>query len=119
MKNLRKQSRFLCFVFVLLLLGMVGCQRTSNETDAEEYSAPSENQFDAVVLEVHDEYLLVEAVEGQVIAGEVKVWLGRLSEDEIPELEEGMTVRITHDGKMTMSIPAQISATERITIISL
>lgn len=77
----------------------------------------TENQFDAKVAEVQKEYIMVEALDGQTIAGEVQVWIGLLSDDEIPELKVGDTVRITHDGKMTMSLPPQMSAVEPIVIL--
>lgn len=76
-----------------------------------------ENQFDAKVTEIRSEYLMVEALDGQLIAGEVQVWIGNLSSDDIPKLQIGDTVRITHDGKMTMSLPPQMSAVGKIEVI--
>ena len=99
-----------CMLWVIMIIGILaiaGCKK----------EAPSENQFDAKILEVTDEYLMVEALEGQTIAGEVQVWTGLLSEKDIPELKEGVIVRITHDGKMTMSLPPQMSAVEEIVIL--
>lgn len=107
-------------IFVVLIIGILACVGCKGETESIEkqnYTEPMENQFDAKVLEIHDEYLMVEALEGQTIAGEVQVWTGLLSEDEIPELEKDIIVRITHDGKMTMSLPPQMSAVEEIIII--
>lgn len=104
-------------VLIATVFFCVGCKENSETLEKQLSAEPSENQFDAKVLEVHDEYLMVEALEGQTVAGEVQVWTGLLSNDEIPELEEGMVVRITNDGKMTMSIPPQMSAVEEIVII--
>lgn len=104
-------------VLLAIVILCVGCKGGSKVMEGEKTTEPSENQFDAKVLEVHDEYLMVESLEGQTISGEVQVWTGVLSEDEIPELEEGVIVRITHDGKMTMSLPPQMSAVEEIIII--
>lgn len=73
---------------------------------------PAENQFDAKVLEIYDDYIMVEAMEGQDIVGEVRVQLGLLEKKEIPNLEKNDIVRITHDGKMTMSLPPQMTAIE-------
>lgn len=73
---------------------------------------PAEDRFDANVLEIYDEYIMVEALEGQDVVGEVRVQTGLLSQDDILELKKGDTVRITHDGKMTMSLPPQMTAIE-------
>ena len=75
---------------------------------------PAENQFDAKVIEIYDEYIMVEALKEQDVVGEVRVQIGLLSQDEILEIKKGDTVRITHDGKMTMSIPPQMTAVEII-----
>ena len=115
MKNNLK--RIILLVLATIALFCVGCKGTSKTSEEQVSTEPCENQFDAKVIEVHDEYLMVEALEGQTVAGEVQVWTGLLSEDEIPELEEGIVVRITHDGKMTMSLPPQMSAVEEIIII--
>ena len=74
------------------------------------------NQFDAKVLEIYDDYIMVEALEGQDVVGEVRVQLGLISKDDIPKLKKNDTVRVTHDGKMTMSLPPQMTALE-ITLI--
>ena len=113
------KNRWISIIVLVLLatvLLCVGCKDGSKSTEGEVPAEPSENQFDAKVLEIHDEYLMVEALEGQTVAGEVQVWTELLSEDEIPKLEEGVIVRITHDGKMTMSLPPQMSAVEEIII---
>lgn len=100
-------------ILFILVMFMMAC---SNKTDVNEEhnisSKPAENQFDAKVLEIYDGYIMVEAWEGQDIVGEVHVQLGLLKEDEIPKLEKGDCVRITHDGKMTMSLPPQMTAIE-------
>ena len=75
---------------------------------------PAENLFDAKVIEIYDEYIMVEALEEQDVVGEVRVQIGLLSQDEILEIKKGDTVRITHDGKMTMSLPPQMTAVEII-----
>ena len=112
----RTKSIVILVLFAIVLL-CVGFKVENESIEKQKYTEPTENQFDAKVLEVHDEYLMVEALDNQTIAGEVQVWTGLLSEDEIPKLEEGVIVRITHDGKMTMSLPPQMSAVDEIIII--
>ena len=71
-----------------------------------------ENQFDATVTAVEDGYLMVEADQGQRIVGEVKVMTGLLEKSTMESVKAGCRVRVTHDGKMTMSLPPQMSALE-------
>jgi hypothetical protein len=104
-------------ILFILVMFMMAC---SNKTDVNEEhnisSKPAENQFNAKVLEICAEYIMVEALEGQDIVGEVRVQLGLISKNDIPKLKKNDTVRITHDGKMTMSLPPQMTALD-ITLI--
>lgn len=77
----------------------------------------SEFQLDGKILEIQEEYLMIEALEGQAVSGEVKVWIGLLTDKDIPDIKEGDIIRISHDGKMTMSLPPQMSANGTIKII--
>ena len=87
-------------------------KKKADDAELNKPIAAAENQFDATVLEVYDDYIMVEALASQDIVGEVRVQIGLLKEDEIPALEKGDTVRITHDGRMTMSLPPQMTALE-------
>lgn len=104
-------------ILFILVMFMMAC---SNKTDVNEEhnisSKPAENQFNAKVLEIYDDYIMVEALEGQDIVGEVRVQLGLISRNDMPKLKKNDTVRITHDGKMTMSLPPQMIALD-ITLI--
>lgn len=113
---MRKKLVAISMFVIVLGIALFGCAKANNSTIKKE-SPKNEYQFDAEVLEIAEEYLLVKALDGQVVVGEVKVWTGLLEKDAIPALEVGDTVRITNDGKMTMSIPAQMTAVE-ITKIS-
>lgn len=114
------RKKLLIVATVIFAIGMlvVACGKTTTELEnKDKLPEPSQYQFDAKVMEVNEDYIMVEALEGQTVVGEVRVQTGLLSEDEIPELEKGDTVRITHDGKMTMSIPPQMTAVEPIIVI--
>jgi len=91
-----------CVILACLLFSNIlcGCEKKN------------EHQFDATIIEVQEEFIMVEAFPGEVVAGEVQVWTGNLDKKVISTLEEGMTVRITNDGKMTMSLPPQMTAVE-------
>lgn len=98
----------------LIIVGLVvGCKaKKTTGKEQTERTAPTEYQFDAKVLEKQEEYMMVEAFEGQVVAGEVQVWTGLLEGNDHSSIKAGDVVRITHDGKMTMSLPPQMSAVE-------
>lgn len=104
---------------ILLVVGacVMACgKKTVDDKEKNIPTEPAENQFDAKVLEIYDEYIMVEALEGQDVVGEVRVQIGLLKKDEIPKLNQGDNVRITHDGKMTMSLPPQMTAEELLVI---
>ena len=102
----------------ILLLGKFTNEESGQIQEKQKKPAvASEYQFDAIVLEIHDDYIMVEALEGQQIVGEVRVQLGLLTKKQIPNMKQGDTVRITHDGKMTMSLPPQMTAVDEIEII--
>lgn len=118
-------KKFVIVAFVLMMMGVtvVGCsekadkpipeemqEQQSGREQNEEQSPSTEYQFDATVLSTENDSMMVEALEGQTVVGEVKVWIGLLDDTEMSEIKAGDTVRITHDGKMTMSIPPQMSA---------
>lgn len=118
-------------IVLLLIIGVIAfiCGKISAASDDKvdnnpkdgkvesEKSAPAEYQFDATVLAIQDDYIMVEALEGQKIVGEVRVQIGLLSEEEILKIKVDDIIRITHDGKMTMSIPPQMTAVEEIIVI--
>lgn len=95
--------------------GMIGCTKKegndNKDVGVKNEMTLAENQFIAEVLEVSDEYLMVRAVKGHINDQELQVWT-EFVKDKMPKLKAGDTVRITDRGQMTMSIPAQVSATE-------
>lgn len=120
------KKKLIMIVAMLIVIGVAvcGCSKApatssqkENANDGSKEENPAEYQFDATVLEIHEDYLMVEALEGQTVAGEIQVWIGLLEDNDVPELKTGDTIRITHDGKMTMSLPPQMSAVEPIEII--
>jgi hypothetical protein len=99
---------------VFLLCNASG--KTSNVKKNEMTAEKTEYQFDAEILEIEKEYIMVNTLEGEAIVGNVHVWTGQIETDVLAELAVGDTVRITHDGKMTMSLPPQMSALEILQI---
>ena len=102
-------------ILLTVVMCVMACGNKPVDNEKQNLSTePAENQLDAKVLEINEEYIMVEAAEGQDIVGEVRVQTGLISKDEMPKLEKNDTVRITHDGKMTMSLPPQMTAVEII-----
>ena len=119
MKNQNKRLLLLLGLVCVLSVLLVACagnesdkKEEKQETMQKESTKPLENQFDAVILSVEEDYVMVEALEGQNITGEVRVNTGLLETEQLSSLEKDDVVRITHDGKMTMSIPPQMTAVE-------
>lgn len=104
------------FLIGCLVLGMLGCQTTEQESAIQPEEAKAEtlgeNEFLAEVKEVQEEYVIVQALEGHIQNQEVQVWTGMI--EEMPKLQEGDRIRITDRGQMTMSIPPQVSAVKLI-----
>ena len=122
---MKKNISVLITILFIIGVAVLGCSKKTDkptfqaptkqkQEESKEQSALTEYQFDATVLEICEEYLMVDALEGQNVAGEVKVWVAALKNDALSGIKVGDTVRITHDGKMTMSIPPQMSAVELI-----
>lgn len=122
---MKKNISVLITILFIIGVAVLGCSKKTDkptfqaptkqkQEESKEQSALTEYQFDATVLEICEEYLMVDALGGQNVAGEVKVWISLLKDDSLLGVKVGDTVRITHDGKMTMSIPPQMSAVELI-----
>lgn len=103
----------LCATF--LCIGCTAKGQDTKETDNVLSTELLENQCVAEVLEVADEYLMVRVVKGHSKGQELQVWT-ELVKDQMPKVQAGDHVRITDRGQMTMSIPAQVSATEIVLV---
>lgn len=88
----------------LVVLFLTGCR--------EQNEIPKVNPaFQATVLEVHENTILVEPSEGEEIrksADRISVSLDVISTEEVPQLEEGAQVSIVYNGDVLESYPAQI-----------
>ena len=79
------------------------------DSPALDEGTPLESVFTAVVLEVHEGYLLVEPLEGEEIrraADRITVSTGEL--EDLPELEAGDLVAVAFGGGVMESYPAQL-----------
>lgn len=105
--------RRLSFIWMILIsvLVLVGCK--SKEAD----SKPEKTSFNAVVLEVNEDILLVEPEEDAAerkSCDRIQVGLSGMEENRTSELldtvEAGDIVCVTYNGEIMETYPAQISA---------
>ena len=94
------------FVLMVCMSGLAACgqRQTQGEENGQEY-------FNAIILEVHDTYILVEGLEetsGVVVPGEqAEVSTDLISENSIPDLAVGDSVRVVFNATND-SIPLQV-----------
>lgn len=74
--------------------------------------------FEAVVLEVHEDRILIMPDASSKEAGAaMDIGLVVAKSEKIPVVKEGDRVRIDYDGTMTRSIPAQLGQIYRFEVI--
>ena len=75
--------------------------------------------FQATVLEVKENSILVEPFEGEqelTSVDRISVSTDVISIQEVPEMEEGTEVRVVYNGEIAESYPAQIHHVLRYTL---
>lgn len=96
-------------VFVLCMIFIAGC---GNEA--------GESYFNATVLEVYENSVLVEPFEGEEelqSADQFSVSTEVESTNEVPQMEKGTTIRIVYNGDIAESYPAQINTVFAIYLV--
>ena len=90
-------------LILFLLVMVVGCGK-----ETEQKKNP---YFQATVLEVKENSILVEPFEGEqelTSVDRISVSTDVISIQEVPEMEEGTEVRVVYNGEIAESYPAQI-----------
>lgn len=116
---MKKGTMFLAFLLTaaLALGGIAGCSANDGQSREEKTAAVDVEQaaFEAVVLKVEQNSLLVQPAEGTVqraTADKIAVSTGNIGEEGsltyLAEAQEGDTVRIFYHGEIAESFPAQI-----------
>ena len=123
MKNLR----FLAVIAAMMLMvGMLAaCQAPEAQPSDSAPSVthtPKEYSFEAIVLAVSEWRILVGPMTGEaeiIAATEHGIVLNPKLQngDTIPQLEVGMIIRVTYNGIITYSIPAQINGLYSVEIL--
>ena len=102
---------------VLMMAGtLLACGKKEEPTEPETFV------FDAYVFQVNNSSVLVGPVSGEkeiAAAADKGLLLNRetLSGESLDYLEPGMLIRVTYNGVITYSLPAQIPAVLRVEIL--
>ena len=92
-----------------------GADTTTGDSGDQDAAQTAETVFTATVLEIGDSYLLVEPVEGDPMLATADRILVSTGDAVLPDgIAEGAVVRITFDGFIRESYPAQISGVTEI-----
>lgn len=76
-----------------------------------------EYTFEATVLEVNENVLLVEVTGGDMALGEAELLTENMDENKLPKLEAGMKISVAFDGISTRSLPPQVPGASAIKVI--
>ncbi len=116
-------KRRIKILFLLIFSGLLllGCANDNGEDPVNGGINGNEEvqilQFKATVLEIDGNTLLVEPMEGEDIlrsGDRVSVNTGSLDPEDVPEIEEGDTLRIFYTGGVMESYPLQLGEVEII-----
>lgn len=105
-----KHLSILAILAVISIWYLTGC--SEKETDA---------YFNATVLEIHENSILVEPFEGsEELKSSDRILASSItnSNHKVPEMKEGTTVRIVYDGIIAETYPAQINEVYAIYLVN-
>lgn len=117
-------KRMIKLTLMLMLAGVlfIGCSNDDNNGNGTVDGSDEEQimQFEATILEIDENSILVEPVEGEDIlrsADRVSVSTGVLDPEDVPEMEIGDRVRISYAGGVMESYPAQLGDLQLIELV--
>ena len=105
-----KRLSILAILAVISILYLTGC----SEKDTDAY-------FNATVLEIHENSILVEPFEGsEELKSADRILASCIinSNHKVPEMKEGTTVRIVYNGIIAETYPAQINEVYAIYLVN-
>lgn len=113
---MNKKRIMVILMGILLLTGVAGCG-SINESNA----AKGEAYFNATVLEVREDSVLVEPFAGEEelkSADKIVVSTKVMSTNKVPTMEPGTLIRIVYNGEILESYPAQINKVVAIYLVN-
>ncbi len=108
----------LLLILILSLVLMVTACGTISGGEESEAGGTEKSTFQATILEIHDDYYLVEPVEGSAernSADQITVPMKNMNAS--PEPEVGDVLEIEYDGSIAESYPAQITNIYSISVV--
>lgn len=90
------------FLVLTLTLAFAGCGSWKNDIQ--------DQYFDAEVLEIHEDSILVKSIGGRDIPSADEIIVSTLIQgtNKLPEMEVGTQIRVMYGGKVTKTEPAKI-----------
>lgn len=117
------KKRIALFLALACVFALAGCGNTEDGKTTETPAAKT--YFKAIVLEVSDDYLLVEPLEGtpeRKSADRIRISTGGIEEEQslryLAEAGVDDTVEIAYDGTIAESYPAQINSADEIKLVT-
>ncbi len=102
-------KKIFCILITLaVLFSLIACSNKTNDMTT----------FQAIILEIHDDYYLVEPVKGSAelnSADQITVSITNINVS--PQLKVGDVLEIVYDGMIAESYPAQITKVYSISIV--
>ncbi len=108
----------LLLILILSFVLMVTACGTISSGEESEAGGTEKSTFQATILEIHDDYYLVEPVEGSAernSADQITVPMKNMNAS--PEPEVGDVLEIEYDGSIAESYPAQITNIYSISVV--
>lgn len=102
---------------LICVLGLVGCGGKAGK----DFDKPDDlHQFDATILEIHDDYFLVEPGAGmQELNSADKIEVSTQNADPSTEWQVGNLVLITYDGVILETYPARLQQVYKVEKVTL
>lgn len=108
---MKNPSKWIWAILIVVILAVIFIFSQVNKEKEPEYT------FEAAVLEVQDDRILVEVTGGDMALGEAELLTEGWKEKKLPELEAGMKIKVGFDGMSTRSLPPQIPGVSKIEIL--
>lgn len=94
---------------MICLFCFIGCKKQEEIIEPE---TPTQDYFDAIVLEVKDDIVIAECIESQSNAipktSEVSINMNTISSEEVPILNVDDTIRVVYIGNVMETYPLQL-----------
>lgn len=99
---MRNPSKWIWAILIVVILAVIFIFSQATGQKEPEYT------FEASVLEVNENAVLVEVTGGDMTPGEAELLTESWKDKKLPALEPGMKIKVGFDGMSTRSLPPQV-----------